>query len=783
MFTLVLAVSVLAAGAAAAQTQTSPEQCGNGELLLVSPERAGLDIRLSELGRRFGAYVQWDEMSDEYTTCRTIRRADTLHTPIELGGVYRDDIDREFRFEMTLAGGGEVGSRDINRLVFTWKNRFVSRSGALVGAINLSNSGGLLRYDRASGEWSQVNTGLPSYLPFSNVAGFSQSPSNPGRLLTHFSGGTTPLNGPRGLWAKYASSDWSRIAPEVFTDSRSITATAFSPDDPQRFAVGTAASGLFVTADGGQTFTQYALNLAPSTPNPPVNFNVTALRWTDDDRLFVAILAFGLFVSDNGGQSFTKLSNLLVPQVLQQPGINLAFPEVRQIVQDPHDPEHILVAVRNHALYHSPDGGVNWSPGYGDGIGWVHPDSTSWRHTGTAIVIDPNDADNWLVGTSQKGIFRSIDGGATWQRVALNVLPQSVSIQSPVASLLFDPVNAQRVFAFADILGIIVSEDDGATWSTFADQPSIVRGTSLTAVRGAGGDLFFASYGGGIYVPYTPIALSSTIDNSLTYPENRGLDLGIDITFGPGFIEQNTTFDVVCQDFQGWAVWRSDNTDPDAMVLIGLYDKTNPETCIEGFCGDENYNITPNCYSEKRAACFDFSEPGSVTFFDDNIYNGFTYYYAVTTFDYGNTAGVEPVSLSAPLKFSPRYEGDDISEFYLEGENEGNRVTFEVNLAEEGPIDGEEIYVFPNPLRRDAGFPGFEGEQVVFTNLPADSRILVFTADGDKVADLHGDLQVGANMYWVTRNEDNELLGSGIYIWKVEMPQRGDFYGKLIIIR
>jgi hypothetical protein len=38
-------------------------------------------------------------------------------------------------------------------------------------------------------------------------------------------------------------------------------------------------------------------------------------------------------------------------------------------------------------------------------------------------------------------------------------------------------------------------------------------------------------------------------------------------------------------------------------------------------------------------------------------------------------------------------------------------------------------------------------------------------------------------MYWLTRNEDNELLASGIYIWKIEMPERGDFWGKLVIIR
>ena len=51
------------------------------------------------------------------------------------------------------------------------------------------------------------------------------------------------------------------------------------------------------------------------------------------------------------------------------------------------------------------------------------------------------------------------------------------------------------------------------------------------------------------------------------------------------------------------------------MQAIGLFDKSNPETCYEGFCGDENFTIRPNCYGEKRAACFDFSTPDTIAAF------------------------------------------------------------------------------------------------------------------------------------------------------------------------
>jgi hypothetical protein len=215
------------------------------------------------------------------------------------------------------------------------------------------------------------------------------------------------------------------------------------------------------------------------------------------------------------------------------------------------------------------------------------------------------------------------------------------------------------------------------------------------------------------------------------------------------------------------------------MQMIGKYDKTNPETCIEGFCGDDDFSLLPNCFSERRAACFDFDTEGNIVFYDDNVYNGFNYYYAVTTFDYGNTAGVAPASLNRPLNFSPRFADDSDSPFV----GGGNLRSFQVNLAAQPAADGPEIYAFPNPLRQSTGFPGDEGDRVVFTNLPPRSRVKIYTVAGDEVADLGPEQQINSNMYWFARNKQNEILASGIYIWKVEMEERGDFWGKLVIIR
>ena len=63
-------------------------------------------------------------------------------------------------------------------------------------------------------------------------------------------------------------------------------------------------------------------------------------------------------------------------------------------------------------------------------------------------------------------------------------------------------------------------------------------------------------------------------------------------------------FQLVCQTFQGWAVWRAPGYDPENMEMLGLFDRVNPETCIEGYCGNVSYDPIPQCFRAKRAACF-----------------------------------------------------------------------------------------------------------------------------------------------------------------------------------
>src|SRR5207244_1222331 len=114
----------------------------------------------------------------------------------------------------------------------------------------------------------------------------------------------------------------------------------------------------------------------------------------------------------------------------------------------------------------------------------------TWRHVGLsdaqqipAIVVDPRDPSRVLVAVlghpygpnEERGVFRSTDGGGTWQRVLYK------DENTGAMDLAFDPANPQTVFAvlwaarqapweigsswtLSGANGLYKSADGGTTW-------------------------------------------------------------------------------------------------------------------------------------------------------------------------------------------------------------------------------------------------------------------------------------------------------------------------------
>jgi photosystem II stability/assembly factor-like uncharacterized protein len=81
------------------------------------------------------------------------------------------------------------------------------------------------------------------------------------------------------------------------------------------------------------------------------------------------------------------------------------------------DPDAVYAGIQDAALFHSTDGGKNWSElsglrGHESGPGWMPGAGGMGLHT---IILDPADAGRIYIAISSAGVFRTDDSGKTWR--------------------------------------------------------------------------------------------------------------------------------------------------------------------------------------------------------------------------------------------------------------------------------------------------------------------------------------------------------------------------------
>jgi len=151
---------------------------------------------------------------------------------------------------------------------------------------------------------------------------------------------------------------------------------------------------------------------------------------------------------------------------------------VHHAVMDPRDGRTLLAAARTGHLgptiFRSTDRGRTWKeaarpPAFGEGSGRV-VDHTFW--------LTPGHADEpgvWFAGTSPQGLFKSTDGGATWQGVpGFNEHPrrkewcggdqEGTPDGAKLHSINIDPRDATHMYIGMSGGGVFESLDAGADW-------------------------------------------------------------------------------------------------------------------------------------------------------------------------------------------------------------------------------------------------------------------------------------------------------------------------------
>lgn len=191
--------------------------------------------------------------------------------------------------------------------------------------------------------------------------------------------------------------------------------------------------------------------------------------------------------------TFVGPTNLAVPYNPYY-GVSPINGRVNAVAYDPNNSQTIYAGGAQGGLWKSSNGGVTWN--------WL---SASWTELGVnCIRIDPNNSETIYVGrgdyhgyiAGSYGIMKSTDGGNTWNEI----FTSSVG-QIGVASILIDPTNSQTILAgtgdvntFGDLYR---STDGGQTWhGTSLSDTDFLWPTLAASVPNSGAVRFYAVAGG-----------------------------------------------------------------------------------------------------------------------------------------------------------------------------------------------------------------------------------------------------------------------------------------------
>jgi hypothetical protein len=201
-----------------------------------------------------------------------------------------------------------------------------------------------------------------------------------------------------------------------------------------RVLVGTRKGAFILTSDGKRQRWEV------SGPHFP-GWEIYHLKGSpvNPDRLYASQSSgwFGQQIqrSDDGGRSWTAAGNTFeydgVPGThqwydgTQHPW---AFARVWHLEPSLTDPETVYAGVEDAALFRSTDGGGSWQElsglrRHGSGPSWQPGAGGMCLHT---ILLDPANARRMYVAISAAGAFRTDDGGVTWQPINRGLRSQGI---------------------------------------------------------------------------------------------------------------------------------------------------------------------------------------------------------------------------------------------------------------------------------------------------------------------------------------------------------------------
>ncbi len=296
-----------------------------------------------------------------------------------------------------LAANQGFSERFISRAIFD-----VARRRVIAAVWGDRQHGGVFTAPGPRGPWTRLGTGLAGREVLS-LALIGRE------VLAGTDDGLFISNAETGQWGRFATLvDGLDVHPRI--------SDVIAPNE--RTILAATARGLLRTADGGRTFTMPRVGMADQISTFAVSPN--------DVDVVVAATPLGFFRSSDAGASWSQVSGGFGQATVQA----LAFMPTN---------EKLLYAATSRGLHRSTDQGVTWSRCTG---GVPYTDLTG-------LAVHPDGRTVYVSDFTHGGIFRTQDGGASWER-----MPTDGLASDRIWTLGLDPTSPDRLLVASPTGGL-----------------------------------------------------------------------------------------------------------------------------------------------------------------------------------------------------------------------------------------------------------------------------------------------------------------------------------------
>jgi photosystem II stability/assembly factor-like uncharacterized protein len=288
--------------------------------------------------------------------------------------------------------------------------------------------------------WSAVNGGLTT----NKITSVVINPATPTNLYVGTESGVFKSTDGAGNWSA-ANSGLTAIV---------VTSLVIDPAALATLYAGAGVSGVFKSTDGGESCSAAnsgleagyvsVLVMDPATPT-----TLYALGASGFPHNFLPEESCGVFKSIDGGESWSAASTGLTSTGLSN-SISLTRRYLSALVIDPLTPTTLFVGAGRDGVFKSTNGGESWNAA-SNGLPEVDI---------RILAIDPLTPTTLYAGGFQGGVFKSTDGGENWN-ADNNGLPDGII----VSSLTIDPLTPTTLYAGIFPGDVFKSTDGGLNWS------------------------------------------------------------------------------------------------------------------------------------------------------------------------------------------------------------------------------------------------------------------------------------------------------------------------------